>query len=130
MLTQERLLQAAEEEFMNDEQLAFMRQKLLDMRQQIIGDERVDSPVQADRLSDAADQAQQEEQWMIEIRKRSIESDLLSDIEQALYKVEIGEYGYCEYSGDPIDIRRLLAYPMSRMTVEEQERHERLQQFI
>lgn len=130
MLTKEQILSASEEEFMNEEQLAFIRELLFDMRQKLQAEEKTTATLEhqsSERSSDMVDQANQEEHWMVQIKVRSHESDLLSDIEKALYKVDSGNYGYCEYSGEPIDIRRLLARPTSRTTIEEQTRREKQQ---
>jgi len=124
MMTKEQILKSSQDEFMNREQLRFIRELLLEMRRTIYAAEPVPEPA---RLSDQLDQAWQEEQWMIQLKRRAQKTDLLSDIDKALHRVNIGEYGYCELSGEPIDINRLLANPVSRTTIEEQTRLEQLQ---
>jgi len=129
MLIEKQLLRNEEDEFMNEDQLTTIRQLLIDMRTKVIA-RKVPENLYAEssQTSDEADKAQEESAWMMAIKKRSLDNDLLNDIEKALYKMNIGEYGYCERSGEPIGIARLLAYPTSRMTVEEQTRHEYEQQ--
>jgi DnaK suppressor protein len=127
VLTKEELIESTEADFMNEDQLEYIRELLLDMRNRFAGEQLL-TTTQTERHSDLADRAHQEEQWMLSIRKRALDNDLLSDIDKALYKVERGEYGYCETSGEPIDIKRLLANPTSRTSVEEQERVEKIDQ--
>ena len=123
MLNKEALVNAAEEDFMNAEQREFMRKLLLSIRESMIP--AGPDVALVERASDPLDRAQQEEQWMVNIRRRSLETDLLSDVDRALQKLDSGDYGYCEYSGEPIDIRRLLACPTTCTTVEEQDRIEK-----
>ena len=129
MFIEKQLLKNEEDEFISEDQLTAIRKSLIDMRNKVVAQkEPVDLCVESERNSDEADRAQEESTWMLAIRKRASDHDLLSDIEKALYKMKIGEYGYCERSGEPIEIARLLAYPTSRMTMEEQARHEQEQQ--
>lgn len=129
MFIEKQLLKDEEDEFISEDQLTAIRKSLIDMRDKVVAQkEPVDLCVESERNSDEADRAQEESTWMLAIRKRASDHDLLSDIEKALYKMKIGEYGYCERSGEPIEIARLLAYPTSRMTMEEQARHEQEQQ--
>jgi DnaK suppressor protein len=125
MLTKEQVLSASEDEFMTDEQLAYMKTQLLLMKEQLL--ESDTDSIETARPSDPLDQAQQEMQFLVQLRKKSLDTDLLSEVEKALYKIQYGEFGFCEISGGPIDIRRLLANPTSRTSVEEQERLERNQ---
>lgn len=129
MFIEKQLLKDEEDEFISEDQLTAIRKSLIDMRDKVVAQkEPVDLCVESERNSDEADRAQEESTWMLAIRKRASDHDLLSDIEKALYKMKIGEYGYCERSGEPIEIARLLAYPTSRMTMEEQARREQEQQ--
>lgn len=127
MLNEAQLLKNEEDGFMSEDQLTSIHQLLIDMRNKVIAQETlVDLYTEPSQSSDDADRAQVESAWMMAIKKRSLDNDLLSDIEKALHKMNIGEYGYCERSGEPIAIARLLAYPTSRMTLEEQTRYEYL----
>lgn len=124
MLTREQMIVAADENFMDDEQLSYIRQLLLDMRLELYVSVSTDSAVAEQKCPDKLDQAAVEEQWMVQITRRAHETDLLNDIDKALHRVTTGEYGYCEFSGEPIDINRLLANPVSTTTIEEQTRLE------
>ena len=129
MLNEAQLLKNEEDGFMSEDQLTSIHQLLIDMRNKVIAQETlIDLYTEPSQSSDDADRAQVESAWMMAIKKRSLDNDLLSDIEKALHKMNIGEYGYCERSGEPIAIARLLAYPTSRMTLEEQSRYEYEQQ--
>ena len=129
MLNEAQLLKNEEDGFMSEDQLTSIHQLLIDMRNKVIAQETlVDLYTEPSQSSDDADRAQVESAWMMAIKKRSLDNDLLSDIEKGLHKMNIGEYGYCERSGEPLAIARLLASPTSRMTLEEQTRYEYEQQ--
>jgi DnaK suppressor protein len=119
---------SANEEFMGDNQLAYFRQKLLDWKDAIVRESREtmaqlkSGPI---RESDITDRASSETDWAIELRTRDRQRKLISKIDAALRRIELGEYGYCEVSGEPISLARLEARPIATMTVEAQERHER-----
>ena len=81
-----------------------------------------DGPI---REPDLNDRASSETDWGIELRTRDRQRKLISKIDSALRRIDAGEYGYCEVTGDPIGIRRLIARPVATMTVEAQEAHER-----
>ena len=85
------------------------------------------SQLQLDSLreSDLTDRASSETDWSIELRTRDRQRKLISKIEAALRRIDEGEYGYCEVTGEPISLARLEARPIATMTVEAQERHER-----
>jgi DnaK suppressor protein len=119
---------SAGEDFMSKAQLAYFRQKLLDWKEAIVRESRdtisqlKSGPI---RETDATDRASSETDWAIELRTRDRQRKLIAKIDAALRRIETGEYGYCEVSGDPISIARLEARPIATMTVEAQERHER-----
>ena len=77
------------------------------------------------READITDRASSETDWSIELRTRDRQRKLISKIDAALRRIETGEYGFCEVSGEPISLARLEARPIATMTVEAQERHER-----
>ena len=81
-----------------------------------------DGPI---RESDLNDRASSESDWGIELRTRDRQRKLIAKIDSALRRIEEGEYGYCEVSGEPIGLGRLIARPIATMTVEAQEAHER-----
>jgi len=116
------------EDFMNPTQLAYFQAKLLDWKSEIIRESKETlANLQEDNLKepDVADRASSETDWSVELRTRDRQRKLVSKIDSALRRIEEGEYGYCEVSGEPISLRRLAARPVATMTVEAQERHER-----
>jgi DnaK suppressor protein len=118
----------ANEEFMNPAQLAYFRQKLLAWKDEIIR-ESADTMAQLKsgpiREADITDRASSETDWSIELRTRDRQRKLISKIDAALRRIDSGEYGFCEVTGEPISLARLEARPIATMTVEAQERHER-----
>ncbi len=119
---------SANEEFMNPLQLAYFRQKLLNWKEEIIREAR-DTMAQLKsgpiREADLTDRASSETDWAIELRTRDRQRKLISKIDAALRRIDQGEYGFCEVTGEPISLARLEARPVATMTVEAQERHER-----
>ena len=119
---------SAEEPFMNARQLAYFRDKLQGWKEAILREAAGTlSHLQVDSLreADLTDRASSETDWSIELRTRDRQRKLISKIDAALRRIEEGEYGYCEVSGEPISLARLEARPIATMTVEAQERHER-----
>lgn len=123
MKMNEQKVTSNEESPLNDQQLIELKERLLTMKHHISLDS-ADS-TNTNRHSDPLDQAQEATEHMMNLRNIAMRSDLLSEIEKAIYRMQIGEYGYCEISGDPIDSRRLMANPISRTCIEEQENLER-----
>lgn len=119
---------SADEPFMNDKQLGYFRAKLLAWKENILRESRDTlNQLQVDSLRepDVTDRASSETDWSIELRTRDRQRKLISKIDAALRRIEEGEYGYCEVTGEPISLARLEARPIATMTVEAQERHER-----
>ena len=117
-----------DESFMNDRQLAYFKAKLLDWKESILRESAGTlQQLQIDSLRepDLTDRASSETDWSIELRTRDRQRKLISKIDSALRRIEEGEYGYCEVTGEPISLGRLEARPIATMTVEAQERHER-----
>ncbi len=118
----------ANEEFMNAEQLTYFRQKLLNWKDEIRRESQgtiaqlKSGPL---READLTDRASSETDWSIELRTRDRQRKLVAKIDEALRRIESGEYGFCEVTGEPISLARLEARPIATMTVEAQERHER-----
>ncbi|WP_235945508.1 RNA polymerase-binding protein DksA [Thermaurantiacus tibetensis] len=113
---------------MNPRQLAYFRRKLLLWKAEILAEARATMrQLRAEPLQepDATDRAASETDWAIELRARDRQRKLLAKIDAALERIETGEYGYCEISGEPISLARLEARPIATMTLEAQERHER-----
>ncbi len=119
---------SANEEFMNPEQLAYFRSKLLGWKDEILRESQgtmaslKSGPI---READVTDRASSETDWAIELRTRDRQRKLISKIDSALRRIDTGEYGFCEVTGEPISLARLEARPIATMTVEAQERHER-----
>jgi DnaK suppressor protein len=117
-----------DEPFMNELQQAYFRQKLNDWRDDILRESAETlQNLQQDNLRepDVADRASSETDWSVELRTRDRQRKLVSKIDAAIRRLEEGEYGYCEVSGEPISLRRLDARPIATMTIEAQEAHER-----
>lgn len=117
-----------DEPFMNPRQQEYFREKLLDWKEAIYREAAGTlNQLQTDSLreADLTDRASSETDWSIELRTRDRQRKLISKIDAALRRIEEGEYGYCEVTGEPISLARLEARPIATMTVEAQERHER-----
>ena len=119
---------AEDENFMNDRQLEYFRRKLLIWKQELLDQsaETIDNLQESARsVPDLADRASEETDRALELRTRDRQRKLVSKIDSALRRIENGEFGYCEVSGEPISLKRLDARPIATMTLEAQERHER-----
>tara|TARA_R110000787_G_scaffold264702_1_gene370603 strand:+ start:852 stop:1307 length:456 start_codon:yes stop_codon:yes gene_type:complete len=119
---------SADEEFMNPLQLEYFRQRLLEWKKQIYAEAEGTLAVLQNeplREPDMNDRASSETDWSIELRTRDRQRKLISKIDAALRRIDEGEYGYCEVTGEPISLGRLEARPIATMTLEAQERHER-----
>jgi len=117
-----------DEPFMNPRQQAYFRAKLLNWKESILQEAQLTlSQLQAETLreADLTDRASSETDWSIELRTRDRQRKLVAKIDAALRRLDEGEYGYCEVTGEPISLARLEARPIATMTVEAQERHER-----
>lgn len=119
---------AESEPFMNDRQLEYFRRKLLVWKQELLSQsaETIDNLQESARnVPDLADRASEETDRALELRTRDRQRKLVAKIDSALRRIENGEYGYCEVTGEPISLKRLDARPIATMTLEAQERHER-----
>lgn len=119
---------AENEPFMNERQLEYFRRKLLIWKQELIEQsaETLDNLTESGRnVPDLADRASEETDRALELRTRDRQRKLISKIDAALRRIESGEYGYCEMTGEPISLKRLDARPIATMTLEAQESHER-----
>ncbi len=118
-------------EFMNPIMLEFFRQKLIQWRSELIREssETIQNTLKETELQkpDIADRAAAETDHALELRTRDRERKLISKINEALDRVEDGEYGFCEETGEPISIARLIARPVATLSLEAQERHERME---
>ncbi|WP_419808053.1 RNA polymerase-binding protein DksA [Sphingomonas sp.] len=118
----------ADEPFMSLRQQAYFRTKLEQWKEAMLRESQDTlSQLQIDSLreADLTDRASSETDWSIELRTRDRQRKLISKIDAALRRIDEGEYGYCEVSGEPISLGRLEARPIATMSIEAQERHER-----
>ncbi len=119
---------AENEPFMNGRQLEYFRRKLITWKQELLSQsaETIDNLQDSARsVPDITDRASEETDRALELRTRDRQRKLVAKIDSALRRIDTGEYGYCETSGEPISLRRLDARPIAKMTLEAQERHER-----
>jgi DnaK suppressor protein len=119
-----------DEEFMNPLQVEYFRQKLMRWRSELLADsaETLRSLQEESLLKpDLTDRASLETERSIELRTRDRERKLISKIDSALARLDSGTYGYCEETDEPIGIRRLEARPIATLSIEAQERHERME---
>ena len=118
------------ESFMSARQREYFRRKLLSWREELL-DESSETlkNMQEESLAepDMADRASLESDRALELRTRDRQRKLISKIDEALERLEAGEYGYCEETGEPISLKRLEARPIATLSVEAQERHERME---
>ena len=118
------------EEYMNKNQLEYFRKKLLAWREELITEsqETINSLKEENwQEPDLSDRASLETEAGVELRTRNRYLKLIGKIDAALRRIEDGSYGYCEETGDPIGVKRLEARPIATMTIEAQERHEKLE---
>ena len=116
------------EPFMSPEQLEYFRAKLISWKESILREAQgtlVSLQSESLREPDVTDRASSETDWSLELRTRDRQRKLIAKIDAALRRIEDGEYGYCEVTGEPISLGRLEARPIATMTIEAQERHER-----
>ncbi len=119
---------AEDEPFMNDRQLEYFRRKLTDWKHELLAQsaETLEGLSESARsVPDVADRASEETDRALELRTRDRQRKLVVKIDAALRRIDEGEFGYCEKTGEPISLRRLDARPIATMTLEAQERHER-----
>jgi|TARA_Y100000296_G_scaffold52320_1_gene59934 DnaK suppressor protein len=130
MMTKEVLLAAPEDDYMNDDQQAFFRQLLIDLREETLESmekarKQLSTPPE---MNDEGDHAAYEEESRLSLRILDRERRLLPKIEDALKRLAAGEYGYCLESGEPIGIPRLLARPTAELCAEVKALNERREQ--
>jgi DnaK suppressor protein len=116
------------EPFMNERQLAYFRHKLTSWREDILKESKDTlSSLQDENhiLPDVADRASSETDRSLELRTRDRQRKLISKIESAIKRIDDGAYGYCEETGEPISLKRLVARPIATLSIEAQERHEK-----
>lgn len=119
-----------DEKYMNAKQLEYFRQKLSAWREDLIAEsqETINNLKEENwREPDLSDRASLETEASVELRTRNRYLKLIGKIDSAIKRIDAGEYGFCEETGDPIGIKRLEARPIATMTIEAQERHEKLE---
>lgn len=124
--TEAEVLSMPESEYMNAAQLRFFKQKLQQMEQEILSnaDETVEHLHENVVVPDPADRATIEEEHALELRTRDRERKLLKKVQQSIARIDSGDYGWCEETGDPIGVARLMARPTATLSLEAQQRRE------
>jgi DnaK suppressor protein len=120
------LLKMADSDYMNEQQLTFFKHRLQQMERELLqnADETTEHLRETVIVPDPADRATIEEEHALELRTRDRERKLLKKVQQALTRIDSGDYGYCEETGEPIGIPRLLARPTATLSLEAQQRRE------
>jgi DnaK suppressor protein len=126
VISEAALLKMPDKDYMNDSQLAFFRQRLQEMEREILQNahETTEHLQETVIVPDPADRATIEEEHALELRTRDRERKLLKKVQQAIARVNSGDYGYCEETGEPIGLQRLLARPTATLSLEAQQRRE------
>ena len=117
-----------DEPFMNERQLEYFKQKLLNWKEDILRESRdtlAHLQTDTENHPDIADRASSETDRALELRTRDRQRKLISKIDEAIRRIEDNSYGYCEETGEPIGLARLEARPVATLSLEAQERHER-----
>jgi DnaK suppressor protein len=132
LLTEEQLLRMPDVDYMNEDQLAFFKHRLQQMERELLSnaDETTEHLRETVIVPDPADRATIEEEHALELRTRDRERKLLKKVQSALQRIDSGEYGFCEETGDPIGIPRLLARPTATLSLEAQQRREMKQKLF
>lgn len=125
-LTEQELLAMSDKDYMNDKQLEFFRNRLTEMEAELRHNagQTTENLRESTVAPDPADRATIEEEHALELRTRDRERKLLKKVQAAIKRIDEGEYGYCEETGEPIGVRRLLARPTATLSLEAQERRE------
>ena len=125
-LTEQELLAMSDNDYMNDKQLEFFRNRLTEMEAELRHNagQTTENLRESTVVPDPADRATIEEEHALELRTRDRERKLLKKVQAAIKRIDEGEYGYCEETGEPIGVRRLLARPTATLSLEAQERRE------
>ncbi|SPK73847.1 RNA polymerase-binding transcription factor DksA [Cupriavidus taiwanensis] len=126
LLTEAEILKMSDKDYMNEAQLAFFKHRLEQLRDEILknADQTTEHLRETVIVPDPADRATIEEEHALELRTRDRERKLLKKVEQSLQRIESGDYGWCEETGEPIGVPRLLARPTATLSLEAQQRRE------
>ena len=130
--TEAELLRMPVSEYMNERQLGFFRERLRTLEQEILSNagETTEHLRETQFVPDPADRATIEEEHALELRTRDRERKLLKKVQQSIARIDGGDYGWCEETGEPIGLRRLLARPTATLSLEAQERREMRQKMF
>lgn len=130
--TEQELLAMPESDYMNSVQLEFFKDRLRTLEQEILANAgaTTENLRETQFVPDPADRATIEEEHALELRTRDRERKLLKKVQQSIALIESGEYGWCEETGEPIGIPRLLARPTATLSLEAQERREKRQKMF
>ena len=125
-LTEEQILAMSEKDYMNSAQLAFFKARLRQLEKDLLKNagETTEHLRETVLVPDPADRATIEEEHALELRTRDRERKLLKKIQQSLSSIDSGDYGWCEETGEPIGVPRLLARPTATLSLEAQQRRE------
>ena len=121
---------SAKEEFMNPTMSEYFRRKLLSWRNELLSETNESAQhLREDSIQepDVVDSASIDSEHFLDIRKSDRVRKLIAKIDEALERIDSGEYGYCEISNEPISLSRLEARPIATLSIEAQERHERME---
>jgi len=126
MLTEEEILKMSDKDYMNEAQLAFFKARLQQLERDLLKNagETTEHLRETVLVPDPADRATIEEEHALELRTRDRERKLLKKVQQSIASIDAGEYGWCEETGEPIGIPRLLARPTATLSLEAQQRRE------
>ncbi len=130
-MTDDDVLQMADSDYMNEVQLAFFKKRLIALESEMVENAKKTTQAfqeqETNYIADPSDRATIEEEYALELRTRDRERKLLQKIRSALELIGSGEYGFCEDTGEPIGLKRLLARPTATLSIEAQERREKMQ---
>ncbi|MCX7216785.1 MAG: RNA polymerase-binding protein DksA [Burkholderiales bacterium] len=126
LLTEEEILKMSEKDYMNPAQLAFFKARLQQLERDLLknADETTEHLRETVLVPDPADRATIEEEHALELRTRDRERKLLKKVQQSIASIDSSDYGWCEETGEPIGIPRLLARPTATLSLEAQQRRE------
>lgn len=126
VLTAEEILKMPDDDYMNARQLEFFRRRLTDLEKELRAnaDQTTVNLRETTVVPDPADRATIEEEHALELRTRDRERKLLKKVQAAIKRIDDGDYGYCEETGDPIGVARLMARPTATLSLEAQQRRE------
>ena len=126
VLTEEEILKMSDADYMNEAQLAFFKARLQQLERDLLknADETTEHLRETVLVPDPADRATIEEEHALELRTRDRERKLLKKVQQSIALIDSGDYGWCEETGEPIGIARLLARPTANLSLEAQQRRE------